>query len=179
MNRNGKIARLSKAILDQLNHRLDNNEPSEALLVWLNGLLEVQQIVATQFEDVPISKHNLSQWRTGGFREWQIREEALKLVPDIISDADELQPKDGETLADKLGPWLAVRYYMTAKDMLNDEGVDKFKVLRALCGDLSALRRADHRAAQLKLNRERLSYEQEQAEENPLQPPAVAPSRSG
>ena len=148
------------------------------LLVWLNGLPEAQQILTTLFDGVPISKHNLSQWRKGGFREWQVREEALKLVPDIVSEADDLQPGDGETIADKLAPWLAVRYYMIAKTMLNDDGVDKFKALRALCGDLAALRRADHRLAQLKLNRERLSYEQGQAEENPSQPHVVAPSRS-
>ncbi|HEX4350586.1 MAG TPA: hypothetical protein VH251_09365, partial [Verrucomicrobiae bacterium] len=136
MTRNGKIARLPKAIQEQLNQRLANNELGEPLLAWLNGLPEVQQMLATQFEGVAISKQNLSQWRKGGFCEWQTRQEALEMVPDVRSEMEELQPKDGETLADKLAPWLAVRYYMIARTMLDNDDVDKFKVLRVLCGDV-------------------------------------------
>ncbi len=179
MTRIGKIARLPKAILDQLNHRLDNNEVAEPLLAWLNELPEVKQVLAAQFEGVPLSKQNLSQWRKSGFREWQTRQQALELVPDILSEADDLQPADGETLADKLGPWLAIRYYMIAKTMLNSDNVDQFKVLRTLCGDVSSLRRADHRLAQLKLNRERLTYEQVRRQGNAGNPVQSQPVTAG
>jgi len=179
MTHNGKIARLPKAIQEQLNQRLANNELGKPLIAWLNGLPEVRQVLAAQFEGVPVSKQNLSQWRKSGFREWQTRQEALELVPDMMSETDELQPVDGEALADKLAPWLAIRYYMIARTMLDDDGPDKFKLLRTLCSDVSALRRADHRLALLKLNRERLMFEQEQAGEGPLRAGAVAASHSG
>ncbi|MGO8699061.1 MAG: hypothetical protein ACLQVY_15200 [Limisphaerales bacterium] len=42
MTRNGKIARLSLAIRQQLNLRLQNGELAQDLLSWLNQLPEVQ-----------------------------------------------------------------------------------------------------------------------------------------
>lgn len=158
----GKIARLPKALQDQLNRRLDNHELAKPLLAWLNELPEVRQLLGEWFDGIPISKQNLSQWRRGGFREWQARQDVLKLVPDLkdlISEADELQPPATEPITDKLAPWLAVHYLTNAHTMLHaGVGADKFKLLRTLCADLSSLRRADHRSARLKLDHERFTF---------------------
>lgn len=160
----GKIARLPKAVQDQLNHRLDNHEPAQPLLLWLNELPEVRQLLATLFGGVPISKQNLRQWRRGGFREWQARQEAMTLAPDItelISEADELLPSATEPITDRLAPWVVAHYLINTQAMLNaGAGTDKFKLLRALCADISSLRRADHRSARLKLDHERFAFAQ-------------------
>ncbi|HTB83363.1 MAG TPA: hypothetical protein VK742_06890, partial [Candidatus Sulfotelmatobacter sp.] len=70
MIRNGKIARLPRAIRDELNSRLDRGEQGGSLLAWLNGLPPVAQVLAREFGGVAISKQNLCEWRAGGFAEW-------------------------------------------------------------------------------------------------------------
>jgi hypothetical protein len=58
MTRIGKIGRLPKAIQDQLNHRLGNNELGQPLLVWLNGLPEVRQIPRNPMQSHPVAVSN-------------------------------------------------------------------------------------------------------------------------
>lgn len=67
--RNGKIARLSLPVREQLNDRLERCESSARLLPWLNALPETRALVQKEFAGVPINKQNLSQWRRGGFQE--------------------------------------------------------------------------------------------------------------
>jgi hypothetical protein len=69
-SRVGKIAQLPKAIRDELNQRLENGKQGPELLKWLNALPETQELLAKQFENQPITKSNLSNWRQGGYRAW-------------------------------------------------------------------------------------------------------------
>jgi len=73
--RNGKIARLPRFVRKELNERLECSEPGPQLLDWLNALPQAREIVRDEFDGVPISKQNLSQWRRGGFQEWLARKE--------------------------------------------------------------------------------------------------------
>jgi hypothetical protein len=156
----GKIARLPKAVQDELNRRLENHELGEPLLAWLNDRPDVRQVLAAQFDGHPINKQNLSQWRRGGFREWQTRQDALKELPGIMAGlADEL-PSDGPPLSEKLAPWMTARFFVTAKAELDAcADADKFKLMRTMCGELSALRLDDHRLARRNLDEERLALE--------------------
>jgi hypothetical protein len=69
-SRVGKIAQLPKAIRDELNQRLENGKQGPQLLKWLNSLPETQEILTKEFENQPITKSNLSDWRQGGYRDW-------------------------------------------------------------------------------------------------------------
>jgi hypothetical protein len=80
MTRTGKIARLPKIIRDQLNQRLDDGEQGARLVTWLNSLPEVQAILTRDFEGKAVSEQNLSEWRKGGFRDWQAKTEWLQMV---------------------------------------------------------------------------------------------------
>ena len=42
----GKIARLPGLIRNELNERMEEGEPSDTLLEWINDLSETQQIIA-------------------------------------------------------------------------------------------------------------------------------------
>ena len=44
--RNGKIARLSRALQNEVNQRLDKNEPGETLLEWLNAQPEIHTLLS-------------------------------------------------------------------------------------------------------------------------------------
>src|SRR5580658_951731 len=74
---NGKIARLPVAIRQELNRRLLNGEPARQLVVWLNGLPEVQAMLAAHFQGQPIGEMNLSRWKNGGYLAWCDQQIAL------------------------------------------------------------------------------------------------------
>ena len=70
VTRNGKIARLPRAMREELNRRLRDGEQGNKLVAWLNGLPEVKAVVALEFGGKPIREQNLSEWRKGGYRDW-------------------------------------------------------------------------------------------------------------
>ena len=78
MTRRGKIARLPGGIREELNQRLENGEQGARLVEWLNGLPEVQAVLAQDFEGQAINEVNLTQWRKGGFLDWQAWRRALE-----------------------------------------------------------------------------------------------------
>jgi hypothetical protein len=67
----GKIAQLPKSIRDQLNRRLENGEQGPELLKWLNRHPKTKNILAKKFDNQPVTKSNLSDWRHGGYLEWR------------------------------------------------------------------------------------------------------------
>jgi hypothetical protein len=111
MSRNGKIAHLPRNIRNELNQRLENGEEGPALLDWLNGLPIVDNILKEHFEGAPITKQNLSEWRQGGFREWQVRQELIDQACQTFDSADDMDDHiDTPLLAGKLAALLAARY---------------------------------------------------------------------
>ena len=71
--RNGKIARMSQAVREELNLRLERSEPSPQLLAWLNALPEVREFLQKEYDGEPVSKQNLSRWHLGGYQDWLTR----------------------------------------------------------------------------------------------------------
>ncbi|MBM3862232.1 MAG: hypothetical protein FJ395_21620 [Verrucomicrobia bacterium] len=169
MTRTGKIARLPRAIRDQLNRRLDDGERQTQLVEWLNSLPEVQEALAAEFGGRPVTEQNLSEWKGGGFREWQLQQEAIELVRHMDDDAEELNQASNIRLTDLLAQRLAARYVIAAKTLSaaneNADGELDLKLLREFCSDIVALRKGDHSAERLELERERLELEREQLRE--------------
>ena len=83
MTRKGKIARLPRAIRDELNRRLDDGEQGVRLVEWLNGLPEVKKVLESDFEGRAITEDNLAEWKNGGFLDWQAQQETLSLVREL------------------------------------------------------------------------------------------------
>jgi len=167
MTRKGKIARLPREIREELNRRLEDGAAGEPLLDWLNTLPEVQSVVAGQFAGVPISKQNLSEWRTGGFAEWQARQEMVADARELAADAAELQVVTGGRLTDHLATVLGARYASALSGWDGQPGEDfrqKLKVLRGMCQDIVELRRGDHSGARLQMDRERMEQKREKTD---------------
>jgi hypothetical protein len=62
-----------------------------------------------------------------------------------------------EPASDKLGTWLAARYAVATQHMAREgNGQLDWEQLREMCSDISALRRGDHRAGRLTLERAKL-----------------------
>jgi len=88
--RRGKIARLSRAIRDQINIRLDDGQEADEILPWLNALPEVQEIITERFNGVGVSPQNLSAWRQGGFQEWLLHHELLDTAAHVHENLTEM-----------------------------------------------------------------------------------------
>jgi hypothetical protein len=168
MSRNGKIARLPREVRDELNRRLDNGESGVRLVEWLNGLEEARKVLETDFGGRPISEQNMSEWKAGGHRDWQARQEALAQARELAADARELSAATDGRLTDHLTTVLAARY-ASALAGWNGEVTEEFgrklRTLRSLCQDIVELRRGDHSEARLGLERERLEREREKTDE--------------
>ena len=164
MTRKGKIARLPREIREELNRRLEDGAAGEPLLDWLNALPSVQSVLASQFGGVPVSKQNLSEWRTGGFAEWQVRQEMLADARELAADAAELQAVTGGRLTDHLATVLGARYASALAGwdgQPSEEFRQKLKVLSGLCQNVVELRRGDHSGNRLQMERERLEEKRE------------------
>jgi hypothetical protein len=164
MARNGKIARLPRDIREELNRRLQDGEPGGPLLAWLNLLPAVQAVLAREFGGCAISKQNLSEWRAGGFSEWQARQETLAQARELAADADEITAATDGRLTDHLATVVAARYAAALAGWngeVTDEFRRKLRALRGLCQDIVELRRGDHSAQRLRMERERFDFERE------------------
>lgn len=95
MARTGKIARLPHALREEVNRRLLDNQTSAVLLPWLNAQPEAIAIWEHEFEGMPASAENLSQWRQGGFADWKARTERVENLKTLSSFANELTQSGG------------------------------------------------------------------------------------
>jgi len=165
MTRNGKIARLPRAVRLELNRRLQNGEQGKKLVAWLNALPDVQAIVAAEFGGKIIREQNLSEWKQGGYRDWQAQQEALEIAGRLGEDAAEWAREDRAPLTDTVAHWLAARYAVATRRVAETGGREGWRLLREMCGDVVELRKGDHSAERLRIERERLELEKAKSEE--------------
>ncbi len=164
LTRNGKIARLPLTVRQELNRRLDEGEEGKKLVVWLNGLPEVQAIVAAEFGGKAIREQNLSEWKQGGYRDWLAKQEALEIAERLGEDATEWNAEGRASLTDTLALWLVARYAVATRRVAETGGREGWRLLREMCTDIVELRKGNHSAERLQIERERLELEKEQSE---------------
>jgi hypothetical protein len=164
LTRNGKIARLPLAVRQELNRRLDEGEQGKKLVAWLNGLAEVQAIVATEFGGKAIREQNLSEWKQRGYRDWLAKQEALEIADRLGEDATEWNAEGRASLTDTLALWLAARYAVATRRVAETGEREGWRLLREMCGDIVELRKGDHTAERLQIERERLELEKGKTE---------------
>jgi len=164
MTRNGKIARLPKAIRDQLNKNLEDGVPGVRLVDWLNSLPEVQTVLAEQFDGRAINEVNLTEWKGGGFLDWQARRDMQAHALELAEEAQDLKSAMPGALAEHLNVVVAARY----AELLNkwngevDEAfMKKLKALRMLSHDVTAQRRGELAAGHQAVRVERLALDRE------------------
>ena len=162
MTRTGKIARLPREIRQQLNQRLCDGHQAKSLLPWLNSLPEVRAIMDAQFDGRSISAGNLTEWKNGGYREWQASQHALQFFENL-QDKHTLGHKYlSGPLTAKLAHWAALHFAAMAHSIIlgADDQQTKWARLRELCADIARLRRGDLYAERISLDREWLALEQ-------------------
>ena len=162
--RTGKIARLPKAVREELNQRLEDGAAGPAVLDWLNGLPAVKEVLAKEFAGVPVSKQNLGAWREGGYTEWVTGQEVAQMVGKLAEQAGDLAAAGGGKLAEHLGVVIAARYAMTLGKW-NGEVTPEFEsqigVLRRLSQDITRLRRCEFDRDRVEIKRARDAFDRE------------------
>ena len=156
--RNGKIARLPHAIRVELNRRLQDGEPGKHLVHWLNQSDQVRKILNHEFGGRPISAQNLCEWKAGGYLDWLRHEESRQLVTNLAEhQADLSDDAHGMAISDRYADLLAVELVKLGDQLLADKTApaERWQCLREILGQLSQLRRDDHRAAHTRIDRER------------------------
>jgi len=181
MTRNGKIARLPRAVREELNRRLHDGELGTHLVAWLNGHPEVIRVLATSFGGRPVSEQNLSEWKAGGYQDWLAEQEALAQTRELTAEAHEMAEASGGQLSEHLTTVLTARY-AGAVAHWNGEVTPEFRrkllALRSLCNDVVDLRRAQHNDERMDFEKERLQLTREKIEDKCRRAEAVVAGAS-
>ena len=160
MSRVGKIARLPQYLREQLNRRIEDGEPGRDLLEWLNSHGAVQDTLAAHFGGRPITEQNLSEWKQGGFNDWQHHQETRALARGFLAEAEEVEKEIGDTpLTDRLNETIALALARLLREAVNGEkGPERRMAILGIAREFVRLRKQDHQM-------ERLRREQEICEE--------------
>jgi hypothetical protein len=89
------------------------------------------------------------------------QQEALTEVRRLVGEAKELSGTGDGRLTDHLATWIAGRYAIAVGQLAVEtaNGPVDWNLLRAVCHDVVDLRRGDHSAESLRIERERLEME--------------------
>ncbi len=161
MTRLGKIARLPRTVREELNRRLADGEMGKRLVEWLNGLPEVRTVMAAEFGGRAINEQNLSEWKQGGFAEWDRQQEARAWARKLAEESEELEAESGAVpLADRLAAPLALALGRLLSESESLDGAEKRQALLGVARELGQLRRVSQSRERLALESERWQEEQ-------------------
>lgn len=166
--RTGKIARLPLEIREELNRRIDKGETGVRLVNWLNRLPGVKDALKTHFDGRPINEVNLTEWRNGGYVEWQAQEATLALAREFRANGQKLAAVGGNELTECLKNAVAAHYAALLQGwdgVMTDEMRAQLRGLKGLSREVARLRRSDREFEQMKINREALELERQKTEQ--------------
>jgi hypothetical protein len=87
-------------------------------------------------------------------------EEVRALLANMVAEAQDLKQAAGGSVTDAVAAWLAPQYLLAAREKLAaNAGAGRFEVLRTFLHDWAMLRRGEHSAARLQLDREELDWQ--------------------
>ncbi len=146
-----------------MNRRLDDGEEGKTLVDWLNALPEVQSVLSKQFGGRPVREQNLSEWKQGGFAEWQRHQQAHERVRWLTERAQDLDDAADEMeISNRLASVLAAELAASAETLLEEttDPKERWQRLRELLEELRHLRYADHNSLRVRIEEERWDRDQ-------------------
>ena len=150
--RRGKIARMPLRIRQEVCRRIHDGQPGSIILDWLNDLPEASQILAEQFDGVPVSAQNLSDWRDGGYKEWLDHQDRAEQIRSLAELSMDLAKASGGDIAAG-GAAIAGGRLLSMIEVADDEQLEK------LIDKIAALRNVEISAGKLRLQKQRLSQQ--------------------
>ena len=86
--------------------------------------------------------------------------ELRAMLTEMVAEAEDLKAAAGGPVTEAVADWLAPQYLLAARARLAASGeAGRFEVLRTFLHDWAMLRRGDHAAARLQLDREELDWQ--------------------
>jgi len=143
--RRGKIAQLPLELRNELCRRLLDGQQSPELLPWLNGYPIVKALLDAKFGGAQINDQNLTEWRQGGFIDWQADQERLDQIREISNFASQAA-QSGTNIADGAAAVAAGRL-IAAIDGADDDQLVK------LSSAIAALQSGSQRDRELALKK--------------------------
>ncbi len=152
--RTGKIARLPETIREQLNQKLLNGTLGKDTVPWLNAMPEVQAITSQYFGGRPVSEHNVSEWRHGGYQDW-LRD--LETRARVIQLTEKYQHLDSEGRLGHRAESVIVAELLDDLDQLHKipDGDTRSARLHRICRELARLQNLRCRGLELRLHQEK------------------------
>ena len=169
--RNGKIAKLPRALRDRINQALDLGQSATSIAQYLNQLPEVKAMLNAHFDGKPISQQNLSEWKAGGYRDWQLRQELVLQHQEFTADVQELG-RTAHGMADALFGMVTFDYarLIKNKDKETPESFEKKrKALSASVNDIARLCRCEVQTRNVVVQESRLERDREKTTEELFQ----------
>lgn len=157
MARQGKIARLPHHLREKVNQRLLDGETAREILAWLNSEKDADTVWWQYFEGAPANPQNLSEWRTGGYREWLRRRHRADNLKTLSSYAMELA-KSGGSISEGAAAIAAGQILETLEVAASDEDADLGELTLAV----SRLRKGDLAKQKIALDKRRESNREKQ-----------------
>jgi hypothetical protein len=143
-----------------LNRRLLDGESGGSLVNWLNSIPAVEIALLREFDGRPITEDNISQWRSGGYREWLCHKDASSQFAELAALAGDSHGASRTRIVDYASTLLAALYSRALA--LSDAG-DSPPDLRELNGishALAALRNTDQNSDRVDIERRRFDREE-------------------
>jgi hypothetical protein len=156
MTRKGKIARLPETVRNEVNRKLEDGLLAKEILAWLNGLPEVQEILARQFEGNPISEVNLTHWRKGGFADWRARRDGEFDIAALRLKIDDVKQGGAPNLPEDISTLLSIGMAKECAKLHTMPGRDHFERLHELVKSHYHLTRAGLASKQTRLEHQKL-----------------------
>ncbi len=169
--RNGKNAKLPRALRDQINRAFDAGQSAVSIARELNKIPEVKAMLEAHFEGRPISPQNLSEWKGGGYRDWQLRQELILQHQEFAANLHELS-QTAEGMANSLFHMLLLDYARLMKNKDHETPEDFEKKRKALSNqlqDITKLQRCDIQARNVEVQEGRLERDREKTAKEEFQ----------
>ncbi|HLX73022.1 MAG TPA: hypothetical protein VKV04_25635 [Verrucomicrobiae bacterium] len=154
MRRNGKIAALSQMLREELNERLEAGEQGKDLVKWLNSLPEVKDRMRFCFRGKPITEQNLSQWKKGGYRDWQEKEERRHMLHRLREEFEEIEHiVDPEETQRHLSVMLTLELARAVQEIKENtpDLKERLERLEPVIGKFAQLRREESNARRVEM----------------------------
>jgi hypothetical protein len=166
MARIGKIARCPVAIREELNQRLRAGHLGPQLLPWLNSQPEVQAVLTEHFTGQPVNAQNLSDWRQGGFAEWEEKQDKTYRIKELAQFAAKLTEANGGRIAEGAAAIASgkilelLESFDTAQD--GDEAASPLDQLGDVIAAVASLRAGDIAQQRTAIDQSKLKQKEEE-----------------
>ena len=128
---------------EELNRRLRAGQLGPEILPWVNSLPEVRKVIDDFFGGQEINPQNLSDWRNGGFQDWEEKQDKTHRIKELASFAVKLTEANGGRIAEGAAAIASGKVLELLESLEGQPGEDALERLGEVIAAVSSLRAGD------------------------------------